>query len=47
MIFRPPAKIVDFKVCNHIAAIAHENNVVIRLDLNNPKEPDRKYAFMI
>lgn len=38
--YRPPASIVDFKVCSHIAAIAHENNVVIRLDLNNPSEPD-------
>ncbi|XP_065072321.1 vacuolar protein sorting-associated protein 18 homolog [Rhopilema esculentum] len=38
--YRPPANIVDFKVSNNIAAIAHENNVVTRLDLSNPSEVD-------
>jgi len=38
--YRPPASIVDFKVCNNIAAIAHDHNVVVRWDLNNPSELD-------
>jgi len=35
---------VDVVVCNNMVAIALSNNVLMRLDLSNPSEIDRKYA---
>ena len=46
-IFRPPSTIVDVVVCNNMVAIALSNNVLMRLDLSNPSEIDRKYAKIL
>ena len=35
---------MDVVVCNNMVAIALSNNVLMRLDLSNPSEIDRKYA---
>ena len=41
---RPPSNIVDVVVSNNIVAIALNNNDLMRLDLSNPSEIDRKYT---
>ena len=41
---RPPSNIVDVAVSNNIVAIALSNNELMRLDLSNPSEIDRKYG---
>ena len=41
---RPPSNIVDVAVSNNIVAIALNNNELMRLDLSNPSEIDRKYT---
>ena len=38
---------MDVVVCNNIVAIALSNNVLMRLDLSNPSEIDRKYAKIL
>ena len=35
---------MDVVVCNNMVAIALSNNVLMRLDLSNPSEIDRKYV---
>lgn len=44
---RPPSNIVDVAVSNNIVAIALNNNELMRLDLSNPSEIDRKYTERI
>ena len=38
---------MDVVVCNNMVAIALSNNVLMRLDLSNPSEIDRKYAKIL
>lgn len=42
---RPPSNIVDVAVSNNIVGIALSNNELMRLDLANPSEIDRKCAW--
>lgn len=46
IINRPPSTIVDVAVSNNMVAIALSNNELMRLELSNPSEIDRKYARM-